>query len=42
MMPETLEEFTKLQILLNDGRSTCKECKARILHKQEVCPQKGP
>ena len=41
MSAETLEAFKKLEILPDDPRSKCAECKAGILHKQAVCPQKG-
>ena len=41
MTAETLEAFKKLEILPDDVRSKCEECKAGILHKQAACPQKG-
>ena len=41
MTPETLEEFKLLQILPDDPRSKCKECKKGEKHLQAVCPQKG-
>ena len=41
MTPETLEEFKLLQILPNDVRSKCVECKTGKKHQQAACPQKG-
>ena len=41
MSAETLEAFKELEILPDDPRSKCEECKAGILHKQAACPQKG-
>ena len=41
MTPETLEEFKLLQILPDDPRSKCDECKAGKKHLQAACPQKG-
>ena len=41
MSAESLEAFKELEILPDDVRLKCEECKATILHKQAACPQKG-
>ena len=41
MTPDTLEKFKLLQVLPDNFRSKCAECKAGKKHLQAVCPQKG-